>query len=118
MADLLGWNTAEAVKERANVLSIGVDYNWAASTPAYVDYILTSIMKRIDVSAASAIRAVVEGTYTSGVHIGTLENGDVGLASFYGLGGLISAQVKADLEQIKADIIAGKIKTRPLDVYP
>jgi basic membrane protein A len=118
VAGLLGWGTAEAVKERGNALIIGVDYDWAASNPAYADYILTSIMKRIDVSVASAIRAVVEGTFTGGVHIGTLENGDVGLASFYGLDGLISAQVKAELEQIKADIIAGKIKTRPLDVYP
>jgi basic membrane protein A len=118
VAGLLGWGTAEAVKERGNALIIGVDYDWAASNPAYADYILTSIMKRIDVSVASAIRAVVEGTFTGGVHIGTLENGDVGLASFYGLDGLISAQVMAELEQIKADIIAGKIKTRPRDVYP
>lgn len=55
----------------------------------------------------------MEHTFTSGLHIGTLENGGVGLAPFYNLDGLASAQVKADLEQITQDIIAGKINTSP-----
>jgi basic membrane protein A len=56
---------------------------------------------------------MVNGTFTGGTHIGTLETGEVAIAPFYNLDSLISAKVKADLEQIKADIIAGKIKTKP-----
>jgi len=44
---------------------------------------------------------------------GTLKNGAVGISPFHNLDALVSAKVKADLEQIVADIIAGKIKTRP-----
>ncbi len=37
----------------------------------------------------------------------------VSLALFHNLDALVTPKVKADLEQIKADIIAGKIKTSP-----
>jgi basic membrane protein A and related proteins len=44
---------------------------------------------------------------------GTLETGEVGIAPFHQFDLLISAKVKAELEQIKADIISGKIRTKP-----
>ena len=57
-------------------------------------------------------KSIEDGTFTGGSHLGTLETGEVGLAPFHELDSLISDEV-ADLEQIKADIIAGKIKTKP-----
>jgi basic membrane protein A len=67
----------------------------------------------MDVSVVSAVRSIVDGTFTGGAHEGTLANGGVSLASFHNLDSLVSPQVKADLEQIKQDISAGKIKTKP-----
>lgn len=61
----------------------------------------------------STVQSIVDGTFTGGTHIGTLETGEVGLAPFHKFDSLISNKVKADLEQIKQDIIAGKIKTKP-----
>ena len=42
-----------------------------------------------------------------------LETGEVDLAAFHELDSLISSKVKVELEQIKKNIIAGKIKTKP-----
>ena len=47
------------------------------------------------------------------VHRAALETGEVDLASFSKLESLIPDHIKADLEQLKADIIAGKIQTKP-----
>ena len=81
--------------------------------PEFESIIITSIEKRFDVSVVRAAKAIVEKTFTGGIHMGTLETGEVGLSPFHDLDTLISPQVKADLEQIVADIIAGKIQTKP-----
>ena len=57
----------------------------------------------MEVSVLAAVQSIVEGTFTGGEHIGTLETGEVGLALFYQFDSLISAEVKADLEQIKTE---------------
>jgi basic membrane protein A len=102
-----------AAKTHGNAFLIGVDTDWAVTNPEYADIILTSIMKNYDVSVVQVVHTIVEGTFTGGIHIGTLETDEVGLAPAHKLDSLISLKVKADLEQIKKDIIAGKIKTKP-----
>jgi basic membrane protein A len=42
-----------------------------------------------------------------------LENGILGISPFYELDSLVPAEVKTELEQIKADIIAGTLQTAP-----
>ena len=44
---------------------------------------------------------------------GTLANGGVGLADFHRDGLEVSAELQAELDQVKADIIAGSIQTSP-----
>jgi WD40 repeat protein/basic membrane lipoprotein Med (substrate-binding protein (PBP1-ABC) superfamily)/transcriptional regulator with XRE-family HTH domain len=113
VAGRLGLGTAAAIKERGGAYIIGVDTDWALTYPEYADVVLTSIQKRLDVSVLSAVKAITQGTFTGGAHLGTLENGGVSLAPFHSLDALVLPQIKADLEQIKTDIIAGKIKTGP-----
>ena len=102
-----------AVKSHGNAYIVGVDNDWAVSEPTYADIILTSVMKNLDVSVVQAVKAIEDGTFTGGIHIGTLETGEVGLAPFRQFDSLVSDEVKTELEQIKADITAGKIKTKP-----
>jgi len=113
VAGWVGIGAAAAVREHGNAYIIGVDTDWAVGLPEYEEIILTSVEKHVDVSVMSAIKAIIDGTFIGGNHIGTLENGGVSLAPFHSLDALVSPKVKADLEQIKSDIIAGKIKTRP-----
>jgi WD40 repeat protein/basic membrane lipoprotein Med (substrate-binding protein (PBP1-ABC) superfamily) len=113
VAGKAGLGAADVVKERGDVYLIGVDSDWVVAYPEYADIILTTIEKRLDVSVVSAVNSIVEGTFTGGTHDGTLENGGVSIAPFHNLDDLVSPTVKAELEQIKLDIIAGKIRTIP-----
>jgi basic membrane protein A len=102
-----------AVKTHGNAYIIGVDTDWTVSDPEYNDIILTSITKNYDISVVQVARAIVGHAFTGGVHVGTLKTGEVGLAPFHELDALVSPDVKADLEQVRKDIIAGKVKTKP-----
>jgi basic membrane protein A len=113
VAGPVGLGTAAALKERGNAYVIGVDSDWFLTSPDYADIVLTSVMKNMDVTVLDAVKQVKEGTFKGGVTVGTLSNGGVGLAPFHNLESMVSADLKAELEQVKADIIAGKIKTRP-----
>jgi basic membrane protein A len=101
------------VQEHGNAWLIGVDNDWTVSSPEFADILLSSIEKRFDASVLQAAQSILEGTFSGGMHRGTLATGEVGIAPFHRQDGLVSAKVKTDLEQIKADIIAGKIETRP-----
>jgi len=43
------------------------------------------------------------------VYVGTLENNGVGLASFHDLDSMVPAELKAELDDVKAKIISGEI---------
>ncbi len=61
----------------------------------------------------NAARQVQEGTFEGGTFVGTLENDGVGLAPFHELDALVSDETKAELEQIREEIIAGELNTSP-----
>jgi basic membrane protein A len=109
----IGSGVANAVQKNRNAYIIGVDTDWALAMPAYEGIVFTSIIKKYDISVVQVVKAITEDKFTGGVHLGTLETGEVGLAPFYKLDVLISPRVKMDLAQVLKDIINGKIKTRP-----
>ncbi len=109
----VGPGAANAVQTYGNAYIIGVDTDWTLTYPEYANIVLTSIIKNYDVSVMQAVKAIEENTFSGGTHVGTLETGEVGIAPFHQFDAPISARVKADLEQIRKDIIAGKIKTKP-----
>ena len=92
---------------------VGVDTDWTVSAPEYADIILTSVEKRLDLSAASAAKAAADGTFKGGTQVATLENGQIGISPFHSFESQVPDEVKEDLKQITADIIAGTIKTKP-----
>jgi basic membrane protein A len=112
VAGPVGLGTAAAVQERGNAYIIGVDTDWTVSASEYADITLTSVLKRLEVTTQQAIQAVADGSFTGGVKVATLQNGGVGIADFHGLAAMVPDQVKTDLAQIEADIIAGKIATK------
>ena len=113
VAGPVGLGAAAAVKARGNAYIIGVDSDWVLSSPDYADITLTSIMKLMDVTTLEVIKSAKEGTFKGGSSIGNLENGGVALAPFHDLDSMVSADLKAELEALKADIISGKIQMNP-----
>jgi len=113
VAGSAGVGAADSVLAHGRAYVIGVDTDWAESYPERAPVMLTSVEKRYNLSAISAIKALAEGKWSSGTHVGTIANGEIGLAPYHRLGSLVSEQVRTSLGQIKTDIMIGKIKTKP-----
>jgi len=109
VAGPVGFGSAAAILERGNAYIIGVDSDWYLTSPEYSSIAFTSIMKLMDATTLDVIKSVVDGTFTGGTAVGTLANGGVALAPFHDADSLVSDEVKAELEQLKADIISGTI---------
>ncbi len=67
----------------------------------------------MDLSVLQVAEAIEAGTFSGGAHLGTLENGEVGLSPFHENDQLVSSELKADLERIREAIISGEIQTKP-----
>jgi len=108
VAGPVGLGSAAACKERGTML-IGVDTDWYISAPEFKEVYLTSILKNMDVAVFEAVKAVKEGTFKGGVYVGTLKNNGVGIAPFHEFEDKVPADLKAEIEQARKDIIAGTI---------
>jgi basic membrane protein A len=117
VAGPVGLGAAAAIKARttadAPVYIIGVDSDWYLTAPDYAAIELTSVLKNMDVTTVNVIKSAMDGTFAGGNSVGNLANGGVGLAPFHDLDSVVSADLKAELEQVKADILAGNITLNP-----
>jgi len=113
VAGPVGLGAAAAVKSRGNAYIIGVDSDWYLTATDYQDIELTSVMKLMDVTTLNVIKSAQDGSFKGGNTVGTLSNGGVALAPFHNLDSLVSADLKSELDQVKADIISGKITLNP-----
>lgn len=113
VAGPVGLGSAAAIKDRGNAYLIGVDYDWFVSAPEYGDIVLTSITKSMDLMTTNVIKSAMDGTFAGGPIVGNLENSGVGLAPFHNLESLVSAELAAELETVKADLLSGKIQLNP-----
>ena len=86
-----------------------MDTDGYVSAPEYKDVIITSIEKSMDVAVLDVIKAAKEGSFSSDPYVGTLKNKGVDLSEFHDFDSKVSAETKSELEQIRADIISGKI---------
>jgi basic membrane protein A len=103
-----GLGALDAAKEKG-VWGIGVDADQSFLGP----HILTSAVKRVDTAVFLAIKSVVDGKFKGGNMVFGLKQNGVGI-------GKISPKVPqsevAKVNQIRADIISGKIKNIPTQV--
>ncbi len=112
VAGLTGNGAFTAAKAAGNVMTVGVDTDQCKSVPDACPVLLTSVMKNMDAAVYDTVKAMVEGKFKGGEnYVGTLANGGVGIAPFNQLDSKVSADLKKELDQIKANLIAGKIKT-------
>lgn len=112
-----GQGTIEAAVAN-NAWAIGVDSDQylTAQSEDQKQHILTSMLKRVDVAVYSTIKAQKDGTFKGGAApiVYDLKTDGVGYSTS---GGFVD-DIKAQLDQIKADIVSGKITvpTKPGDV--
>ncbi len=113
VAGAVGLGAAAAIQANGSGYVIGVDQDWYVSTPAYQSIELTSVMKVIYAAVYDAAKAVNSGTFKGGTYVGTLQNNGVDIAPFHDLDSKVPAALKAEVTQLKADIIAGKVSVTP-----
>ncbi len=113
VAGPVGLGTAAAAQEAGNVYIIGVDSDWTLTAPDYANIILTSVLKKMDVSVLEASRLVMNDEFSGGIFLGTLENEGVDITEFGQLDSMVSSDLKTELEGVRAAIIAGELQTAP-----
>ncbi|MEA3438904.1 MAG: BMP family ABC transporter substrate-binding protein [Chloroflexota bacterium] len=113
VAGPVGLGTAAAAQERGGVYIIGVDSDWTQTSPEFTPILLTSILKKMDVTTFEVIESVLNDTYAGGVVVGMLENGGVELAPYYDLASMVSSELQSELDSIRQGIIDGTIQTSP-----
>lgn len=107
VAGPVGLGAAAAVQADGNSWLIGVDSDWTQSAPQYADIMFTSVLKNIENAVFDTIEESTTA-FSNTPYVGTLENDGVGVAPF--ADGTVSDEVVAELEAIKAGIIAGEIE--------
>jgi basic membrane protein A len=95
----------DAAEERKK-LAIGCDSNQDWTKPGFI---LTSMLKRVDEAVYATIEEVKAGKFAGGArHFGLADKG-IDYSSDQYNAGILSESVRHRAEQLKADIIAGKI---------
>ncbi len=111
-----GGGLFEAAKEQSDasgtkVWAIGVDSDqYNTSDEGVREFILTSMLKRVDVAVYEAIKAQIDGTFAAGPTTYDLSVDGVGYST---TGGFVD-DIVDQLEDFKAKIVSGEIVVNPL----
>jgi basic membrane protein A len=100
-----GLGVFEAARS-SHKLAIGVDADQWAEAP---NYVLTSMVKGVDAAVFEAIRRAKAGTFKGGISQFGLAEGGVGYVYDANNKSMIPDSVHARLDELQAEIIAGKI---------
>jgi basic membrane protein A and related proteins len=105
-----GLGALQAVKASGGkVNAVWVDTDGCVSAETYCPNIITSVEKVMDVAVADAIKSAQDGSFSNKPYVGTLENDGTSLAPFHDFDSKVPAELKSELDALKADIISGKI---------
>jgi len=103
-------SAAAAAASNGQLSVIWVDTDGCQSVAQYCRYFLSSVTKNLTGSVDQYATKAATGTFPSGNYIGTLQNNGTGLAPFHDFDSKVPQSLKDQLDQVKADIISGKIK--------
>ena len=113
VAGPVGGGTIAALQDRGEGSMIWVDVDGCSTIPDACDLFLTTIEKHMDVAVFNTVQEAVDGSFTGGLYVGTLADEGVGLAPYHEFEDTIPEELKAEVEEIKAGIIAGEIEVAP-----
>ncbi len=105
----IGQGSAALAQERGDMWVIGVDTDWFLSVPQFSDVVLSSVLKKVGVSVYQASEQVANGTFSGGTVLNTMSTGGIDLAPYHDADSLVPDELKAEIEDLKAQIIAGTL---------
>jgi basic membrane protein A and related proteins len=101
---------AAALASNGKYSVIWVDQDGCVSAAQYCGAFLSTVVKNISDAVRDAVLGTADGTLQFGSgSIGTLKNNGVQLAPYHQFDSKVPADLKSEIEQLKQDIIAGKI---------
>jgi basic membrane protein A len=110
VAGQVGEGSASAAVERGGVSVIWVDSDgFETLTPEFRPVILTSVLKNTQDAMVEIVGDVIDDSFVNEPYVGTLENGGVEIAPYHDLAPLVSDELDAEIEGLRAAIIAGDI---------
>ncbi len=92
------------------VALIGTDADIFETDPSTADLVLTSILKRMDVSTYEAVLAAGQGEFDAEAYVGTLENDGVGIAPLHSFESKVDPALLAEVEALEQAIISGEVE--------
>lgn len=110
VAGQVGEGAAAAAVEVSGVSIVWVDNDGYETLPAeFRPVLLTSILKNTQDAIVEIVGTDMNGNFNNAPFIGTLKNGGVEIAPYHELAALVSAELDAEIAQLRSDIIAGTI---------
>jgi len=110
VAGQVGEGAAAAALEAGNVAVIWVDNDGYDTLPAeFRPVLLTSVLKNMQDAVVQIVGDDMDGTFSNEPFIGTLANAGVGIAPYHDLASRVSPALDAELDALRADIVAGTI---------
>jgi basic membrane protein A len=111
VAGQVGQGAAQAALDSGGAVVIWVDSDGYETLPAeYRPVVLTSVLKNTGDAVVEIVDASMNDEFTNEAFIGTLENGGVDIAPFHDLEDRVPAELAAELDQLREDIIAGELE--------
>jgi basic membrane protein A len=108
-----GLGTAAAAQAAGGKYAvIWVDVDGCESAQQYCSTFLTTVVKNIPDAVKDAVSKGAKGESLSSTpgFLGTLENNGVSMAPYHDFDSKVPADLKAEIDKLKADIIAGTVK--------
>ncbi len=109
VAGPVGLGAAAAAQDSGAASIIWVDSDGYEAAPDYADVFLTTVLKNIDAAVFDVTEAASTGDFDGAPYVGTLENGGVGLAPYHDFEDAVPDELKTEIEELQAAIIAGEV---------
>ena len=101
----------DAIKDSGkDIALVGVDADQYVTDPSIDAMLLTSIMKKMDVSSYDTVTAAAKGDFDPTAYVGTLANGGVDIAPLHDYESKVDPTLWQEVQTLKQDIIDGKVK--------
>ena len=109
VAGNVGVGSAAVMEERGLGYVFGVDQDWTITNPQISDFVLASVLKKMEVPVYNAVKGLYEdGTWIGGVNY-VLQFANGGTEIVYNADIDIPADLKAEVDALKAKIESGEI---------
>lgn len=93
---------------RASVIWVDTD-GYDVLPAEFRPVLLTSVLKNTGDAVVTIIKSSIDGDFDNSPYVGTLANGGVDIAPFHDLAGKVTAELSAEIDALRADIISGAV---------